>query len=83
MAAEHISTPVYQVTIVEKIDTPEGMAGSDWHRYVIRRKGSTINGIKTGSLDAVTQHAEDIARDLNLRASGMSSSVYTARKYKK
>lgn len=70
---------VYQVETVEKIDTPEGMTGNNWHRYVIRRRNSIISGMKPGTLNSVTRHAETVAEDLNLRAGGMAS-AYTARR---
>jgi hypothetical protein len=72
--------PVYEVVTVEKITTPSGMEGNNWHRYVIRRKGSEISGMKPGTLKSVTQHAESVAEDLNLRAGGLASSTYAARK---
>ena len=63
----HIKEP-YRVASVEKIDPPEGMPGNNWHRYVIERGKSTIDGIKPGTLKAVTEHAETVANDLNERA---------------
>jgi hypothetical protein len=69
----------YKVVTVEKIDTPEGMPGNNWHRYVIQREKSEIKGMKPGTLNSVTQHAEEIAADLNLRAGG-ASTAYAARK---
>ena len=62
--------PVYKVVIVKKITTPEGMPGNNWHRYVIGRGDSDIEGMKTGTLNSVTQHAESVAEDLNLRSGG-------------
>jgi hypothetical protein len=72
--------PVYEVVTVKKIATPEGMTGDNWHRYVIRRKSSEITGMKPGTLKSVTQHADSVAEDLNLRAGGLASSTYAARK---
>ena len=72
--------PVYEVVTVEKIATPSGMEGDNWHRYVIRRKGSEISGMKPGTLKSVTQHANSVAEDLNLRVGGLASSTYAARK---
>ncbi len=79
MQADSPVKPVYQVVTVEKIDTPDGMPGSNWHRYVIRRKNSEIEGMKPGTLNSVTAHAESVAEDLNLRAGGLAS-AYAARK---
>lgn len=71
----------YRVVIVEKAVAPEGMPGGNWHRYVIGQGRSKIEGLKPGSLSAVTQHAETVAEDLNARAAG-GSSAYAARKRK-
>jgi hypothetical protein len=80
MHAEIFEKHHYQVVTVEKIETPAGMSGTNWHRYVIQRKGSSIDGMKPGTLKSVTQHAECIASDLNDRAGGRASSAYGARK---
>ena len=71
---------MYQVVKVEKIDTPDGMSGNNWHRYVIERKDSSIEGMKPGTLKGVTKHAESVAEDLNERVGGRASSVYAARR---
>lgn len=80
MQAERMGKDHYQVESVEKIKTPDGMSGTNWHRYVIHRNGSAIEGMKRGTLKSVTQHAESVASDLNERAGGHASSVYAARK---
>lgn len=69
----------YQVVSVEKITTPEGLPGDDWHRYVIGQGSSQIEGKKPGSLKSVTKHAEAVAEDLNLRKGG-GVSTYAPRK---
>ncbi|MCW8918330.1 MAG: hypothetical protein OQL08_05895 [Gammaproteobacteria bacterium] len=79
MSASGTDKPVYRVATVEKIVTPEGMAGNNWHRYVILRGKSEIKGMKPGTLSSVTQHAESVVEDLNLRAGG-ASTAYSARK---
>ena len=63
----------YQVISVDKIVTPEGMPGSDWYCYVIGYGKSKIDGKKPGTLKNVTQHAEAIAEDLNLRSQNKKS----------
>lgn len=80
MHAEIFENHHYQVVTVEKIDTPDGMSGTNWHRYVIQRNGSAIEGMKPGTLKSVTQHAESVASDLNDRAGGRASSAYGAHK---
>jgi len=71
----------YRVESVEKTDPPEGLPAGNWHRYIIGQGGSKIEGLKPGSLKAVTEHAESVATDLNLRAKG-GNSTYAARKQK-
>lgn len=63
-----ITREKYNVVTVEKIETPEGMPGNNWHRYVIGRGNSKIEGTKPGTLKSVTEHAESVAEDLNSRA---------------
>lgn len=71
----------YKVESVEKTEAPEGMPEGNWHRYVIGQGSSRIEGLKTGTLKAVTQHAQTVAEDLNSRA-GKGNSAYAARKRK-
>jgi hypothetical protein len=56
----------YRVMLVESTPPPENMMGL-WYRYVIGEGISRIDGIKPGSLQAVTEHAEAFAEKLNLR----------------
>jgi len=60
----------YHVIKVEKTTAPEGILGKNWYLYVIQ-KGSLTNTImdckKTGTLESVTKHAEELAETLNLR----------------
>jgi len=69
----------YAVVTVEKTTTPEGLPGDNWHRYVIGQGTSKIEGIKPGTLKAVTEHAEAVAEDLNSRT-GKGGSTYAPRK---
>lgn len=71
--------PKYSVVTVEKIATPEGLPGDNWHRYVIGQGTSIIEGKKPGTLKAVTQHAKTTAEELNSRTGG-SGSTYATRK---
>jgi hypothetical protein len=72
----------YTVVSVEKAEPPEGMPGNNWHRYVIGRGTSRIEGYKPGTLKAVTKHAEECAEDLNARAF-KGYSAYAPRNKKK
>ncbi|MFO7604262.1 MAG: hypothetical protein R6X06_10685 [Gammaproteobacteria bacterium] len=76
---EAVKKPKFNVISVEKASPPEGMPGDNWHRYIIGQGGSKIEGIKPGTLKAVTLHAETIAEDLNSRA-GRGGSTYAPRK---
>ena len=71
----------YNVVKVEKTDSPAGMPNGDWYRYVIGQGRSQIEGLKLGSLQAVTEHAQTMAEDLNSRAAH-SGSFYAPRKRK-
>ena len=75
------ATDKYKVVSVEKTEPPEGLPAGNWHRYIIGQGGSKIEGLKPGSLKAVTLHAELVASDLNARAAG-GNSTYAARKQK-
>lgn len=81
MTAEpKIAAPVlkYRVMSVEKTSTPDSMTGT-WHRYVIGEGSSRIDGIKCGSLKAVTEHAETVAENLNARAGAKGYAGYASR----
>lgn len=69
----------YRVISVEKTSTPEGMTGN-WHHYVIGEGNSKIDGKRPGTLQAVTQHAETVAENLNSRVGRGSYPTYVARK---
>jgi len=75
---ESASELKYSVMLVESIPPPENMTGI-WYRYVIGEGNSRIDGIKCGSLQAVTEHAETFAENLNLRLGSKSYLNNTAR----
>jgi len=80
---QEISTPMrkkYSVVSVEKADPPEGLQAGNWHHYVIGQGSQKIEGYRTGSLKAVTEHAETIASDLNERASSSKSTYAVSKK---
>ena len=72
---------LYHVETIEKTDPPAGMPGDDWHRYVIGRGSSKIEGMKPGSMSDVRSHAEAVADDLNERAN-RKISTYASRNKK-
>ena len=78
---DKMSENKYRVVSVEKTEPPEGMPDGNWHRYIIGQGSAKIEGLKPGTLKAVTQHAETVAEDLNSRAGG-GNSAYAARKRK-
>jgi len=61
------------VEMVEKTMPPEGAPEVNWCRYVIGKGSSRIEGKKPGSLQAVTQHAEAVAENLNSRKASYGS----------
>ena len=69
----------YKVISVEKIKAPEGMAGTNWHRYTIQKGNSIIDCKKTGTLNEVSKHAENVAEQINSRTS-KGGSTYAAKK---
>jgi len=77
MLKDNTNENEYCVEMVEKTMAPVGSPDVKWHRYVIGKGISQIEGKKPGSLQTVTQHAESIAENLNLRkANGGSMYVY-------
>lgn len=72
--------PSYRVVSVKKTRAPEGMGGDNWHCYIIARGSSVVTGQKPGTLKAVTQHAEQVAADLNARSGVNAGSPYAPRK---
>lgn len=75
-------THKYNVTSVEKVDTPEGMPGDDWHRYVLGEGTSKIEGLRPGTLGKVTEHAQKFCEELNDRI-GRGGSTYSPRSKQK
>lgn len=60
----------YQIISVEKTEPPEGMPEGNWHRYVIERGGSTIQGYQLGTLKSVKAYVEGFVKELNERTVG-------------
>lgn len=64
----------FNVMSIEKTDTPEGMPGDNWYKYIIGKGSSEIQGLKMGSLKEVTAHANNVANDLSDRSKGKKTS---------
>ena len=79
MSENNIKKPKYQVETIEQTTPPEGMTGNNWYRYVIGQGSSRIEGKASGSLQEVTQHAEELAEGFNSRL-GKGGSAYASRK---
>ena len=73
----------YRVVSVTKAETPEGMEGDNWYCYIIKRGDAVLTGRKPGSLKLVTEHAEQVASDLNSRRGNYSGSHYAPLRKKK
>lgn len=76
-----LGTDKYRVVSVEGTEPPQGVTNGNWYRYVIGDGSSKIEGMKSGSLATVTEHAHDVARDLNERAA-RGGSFYSPRQRK-
>ncbi|MDH5446455.1 MAG: hypothetical protein OEY52_12950 [Gammaproteobacteria bacterium] len=73
---------LYQVESIEKVTPPGDLPGDSWHRYIIGRGDSKIEGLKPGSAAEVRMHAEAVADDLNERAN-RKISTYASRSKKR
>ncbi len=73
----------YHVVSVEETDLPEGILVGNWHRYVIGKGKSKIEGFKSGSLQSVTEHAESVADDINERANASGRPAYYRASHKR
>ena len=60
----------FNVMNIEKINTPDGMAGDNWYQYMVGQGTSEIKGLTMGTLNQVTEHANRVADDLNDRSKG-------------
>lgn len=67
---EEIVKPKFSVMNIEKISTPDGMAGDNWYQYVVGQGTSEIKGLTMGTSKQVTEHANKVADDLNERSRG-------------
>ncbi len=72
----------FRVTSIEKSSAPEGILEGEWYCYVISRGSSEIKGKRPGTLQSVTEHAEEFVENLNRRAAP-GYSAYAARKPEK
>ena len=70
----------YDLITVEKADpVPDWLQEAEWHRYIIGHGNKRIEGYRVGTLAAVTQYAEEVARDLTERAQTGRSSAAVSR----
>lgn len=60
----------FNVMNIEKISTPDGMVGDNWYQYVVGQGSSEIKGLTMGTLKQVTEHANNVADDLDDRSKG-------------
>jgi hypothetical protein len=67
--------PHFALECVEKADpVPTWLPEGDWYRYIIGQGNTRLEGYKIGSMKSVTEYAETVAEDMNLRAvSGKST----------
>lgn len=73
----------FEVVSVEKVDTPGGAQGGDWHRYVMASGPAQIMGYHRGTPEEVADYAASCAENFNLRnATGKSSRLLAGKKAK-
>jgi hypothetical protein len=73
---------LFKVKSIKKTQGPSGSQEGDWYTYVLENGNSTINGVRRGSLQQVTTHAENFAEELNTRNRSASHSIWAPRKKK-
>jgi len=64
----------YHVVTVEKVEPPAGIDDGSWYRYVIALEDETIVGNRRGTLNQVTQYANECAENLSSRVARGTSS---------
>ena len=64
---EMTSALIFQVDSVEKTEAPGDEQGQDWYRYVLKNRSSTIDGLRRGSRQHVSDYAAEYAEQLNTR----------------
>jgi hypothetical protein len=74
-AAPELGEP-YQLSSVDKADSPMADDGGQWCRYTITQGKNIITGYKKGSRTAVTRAAKVIVADLNERRTGRRGRVH-------
>lgn len=57
----------YAVLSVTKTTAPSPADEMPWHKYIVGRSNTCLIGMARGTLEQVTEHAEKLAFDLNLR----------------
>ena len=67
----------YSVESVEKVPHPQSGATADWYRYTIVSGKSRVTGLHRGTLQEVTDYAQDCAQGFNLRSSPAHGSTGT------
>ena len=64
---------------IEETSAPDGAGKEKWYSYIIGRGKSVISGKRAGTLQSVTEHAENVVEDLNSRRNRQGS-VYVSRR---
>lgn len=75
----YISASEFTLETIEETEAPDGAGPEKWYRYIIGRGKSVINGMRAGTLQSVTEHAENIVEDLNSRRNHHGS-IYVSRR---
>lgn len=69
-----------RVMSVQKTPTPDGLPEGNWYRYIIGIGESKIEGVRSGTLNDVIEHAEAVAEHLNTRRGRSSYTFPVSRK---
>ncbi len=65
----------YEVVSISLVSAPQGLSGSDWHRYEISQGSNRIVGYRVGATEYVREAVEAIVEDLNSRRRGRRGRV--------
>jgi hypothetical protein len=68
----------FVLATTEKAEPPEGCEGDNWYRFVLESGASTMVCYRSGTLQQVTAHAREYAKDLNIRAANGGRSPWSS-----
>lgn len=81
--SDDITPAKFTLESIEETAAPEGAGKQKWYSYIIGRGKSVIKGKCAGTLQSVTEHAQNIVEDLNSRSHRQGSMYVSRRNYTK